>query len=77
MPEYKQLDRVELARRENQELIKLQGRQILRRVLNEALVEMEYEFQAALNQGQILELDADKDDLRQLLATVSQKVLGQ
>jgi hypothetical protein len=49
---YKELHEAELSWRENREQINLQGRQILRRVLNEALTELSEQFIAALENGE-------------------------
>ena len=68
-------DEVALAWLENREKVTLQGRQILRRVLNEALNELDIEFKAAIQRGEILELDAGKDDIKRLLLQASQKEL--
>jgi len=64
---YKEISEVDLAWRENREQITLDARQILRRVLNRALVQLDREFQDGLKEGHILELNPNKDSLRKLL----------
>lgn len=72
---YKGIEEAELAWRENRENITLQGRQILRRVLNEALQELDRQFMEALNRGEILEINPGQQELRQLLFESAQKEL--
>lgn len=76
MAGYKKIDETDLAWRENREKVTLQGRQLLRRVLNEALDELDAQFQAALKRGEILELDPTKEELKSLLLDHAQKELG-
>jgi hypothetical protein len=73
---YKELHEAELSWRENREQINLQGRQILRRVLNEALTELSEQFIAALENGEILEINPGQQELKALLLKHSQKELG-
>lgn len=74
---YKELTEVELAWRDNRENITLQGKQILRRVLNQALLELDRQFIEALNRGEILEINPGKDELRALLLASATKELGE
>jgi hypothetical protein len=64
---YRELTEAELTWRENRENITLQGRQILRRVLNSALVELDNQFMDALNRGEILEINPGQKELKELL----------
>jgi hypothetical protein len=67
---------IELAWVENKERIELQGKQLLRRVLDKALTELDTQFTAALDRGEVLELDPGKDDLRALLLAAARKELA-
>lgn len=77
MSYYKEISEVDLAWRENREKINLQGRQLLRRTLNRALAQLDYEFSNGLRDGKILELDPDKAELKALLLENAQKELTQ
>lgn len=76
MAGYKELSEVELAWRENRENITLQGRQLLRRVLNKALLELDRQFVEALNRGEILEINPGQEELKALLLANAQKELS-
>jgi hypothetical protein len=73
---YRELSEAELVWRENRENINLQGRQLLRRVLNAALVELDLQFREALNNGEILEINPTKEELQQLLLASAERELG-
>jgi hypothetical protein len=73
---YRELSEAELVWRENRENINLQGRQLLRRVLNSALVELDEQFRDALNRGEILEITPTKIELQQLLLASAERELG-
>jgi hypothetical protein len=72
---YKEISQAELAWRENRENINLQARQILRRVLNKALTELDHQFIKGLEEGVILEINPGKKELKALLLKSSQKEL--
>lgn len=72
---YKEISEVELAWRENRELITLQGRQLLRRVLNAALVELDTQFLEALNRGEIIQIAPGQEELKSLLLASAKKEL--
>lgn len=72
---YRQIDEAELAWRENRENITLQGRQILRRVLNTALAELDRQFMDALNRGEIMEINPEKQELNELLLQSAKREL--
>ncbi len=72
---YREISEVDLAWRENRENVTLQGRQILRRVLNAALAELDAQFVEALERGEILEINPGQDELRELLFRSAQKEL--
>jgi len=72
---YRELSDVELSWRENRENINLQARQILRRVLNDALTELDKQFTEALERGEILEINPGQEQLRELLFQSAQKEL--
>ncbi len=74
---YREISEVDLAWRENRENITLQGRQILRRVLNEALAELDRQFVEALERGEVLEINPGQDELRELLFRSAQKELAE
>ena len=69
MSGYREISEVDLAWRDNKEVVTLQARQILRRVLNRALVQLDREFQDGLREGKILELNPTKEELKELLLT--------
>lgn len=72
---YKEISEVELTWRENRENISLQGRQILRRVLNKALFELDKQFLEALERGEILEINPGQNELKELLFKSAQAEL--
>jgi len=76
MAGYREKGEVELAWLEAREQIALQGRQLLRRVLDVALVQLDKEFNAALHQGKIVDITLDKDELRDLLLRSAKRELG-
>ena len=76
MAGYTGLSEKELVWRENRELISLQARQILRRVLDVALTELDKEFNAALKNNQIVKITADEESLSRLLLSAAKKELG-
>ena len=76
MAGYKEIGPVDLAWRENRERIALQARQLTRRILDVALVQLDTEFQQGLRDGKILELDAGKEELKALLLKSAQRELG-
>lgn len=73
---YTRKDEVTLAWLDNRDTVKSQGSMLLRRVLNEALTELDAQFTAALKAGQVLELDPDKSAIKALLLKVAQKELS-
>ena len=75
MSGYTKKDEVRLAWDENREKIQLQGRQILRRVLNVALDVLDRKFKDAQHRGEILQLDYDKSELKALLRETANKEL--
>lgn len=72
---YRELSDIELAWRENRENISLQGRQILRRMLNEALIELDKQFSEGLTRGEVLEINPTKQELKDLLFKSAQREL--
>jgi len=74
---YREISEVELVWRENRENINLQGRQILRRVLNTALAELDKQFLEALERGEILEINPGQEELKELLFRSAQAELKQ
>lgn len=70
-------DDLQLAWMEAREKLNLVGRQVLRRVLNEALTELDVQFQAAIQRGEVLELEASREELQSLLLSAAQKQLGE
>ena len=67
---------IELAWRENLDQIELQGRQLLRRVMEQAKRELDKQFTAALKRGEVLQLHAGQDDLRALMFAAAKRELG-
>jgi len=72
---YKQISEAELAWRENRENINLLGRQLLRRVLNEVLTELDRQFLEGLERGEILEINPSARELKELLLNHAKKEL--
>lgn len=72
---YREISEVDLVWRENRENINLQGRQILRRVLNTALAELDKQFVEALERGEVLEINPGQDELKELLFKSAQAEL--
>jgi hypothetical protein len=72
---YKELTEIELVWRENRENVSLKGRQILRRVLNQVLLEIDEQFLEALNRGEILEINPNQKELKEFLFRSAQKEL--
>lgn len=64
----------QLAWSESRERLTLQGRQLLRRVLNVALTEAAQEFEAGLHRGDLIEFDGA--DLKKLLLRAAVSELG-
>lgn len=73
---YREVSEAELAWRDNRENITLQGRQLLRRVLNKALTELDRQFLDALERGEIIEINPGKDELAELLLKYAQRELN-
>lgn len=72
---YREISEVDLVWRENRENINLQGRQILRRVLNTALAELDRQFVEALERGEVLEINPGQEELKELLFKSAQAEL--
>jgi hypothetical protein len=72
---YKKLSDQELVWRENRARIEQQGKFLLKRLLNEALAELDVQFLEELAKGNLLELDANKEDLKALLLRKAQTSL--
>jgi hypothetical protein len=72
---YREISEPELVWRENRENISLQGRQILRRLLNTALTELDQQFIEALERGEILQINPGQQELKELLFKSAQKEL--
>ena len=73
---YRELSEAELVWRENRENVTLQGRQLLRRVLNQALLELDRQFQDALNRGELIEISPGQEELKELLLVSAERELG-
>lgn len=64
------------AQQEGRELLKLQARQLVNRIINKALYEWDAEYNAALARGERLTLGSGKEDLRVLLLKHATKELA-
>lgn len=73
---YKKVDDVVLTARDARERFQLEGRQLLRRVLNEVLAEVDLEFQRAIHDGTIVEFVPDRDELKRRLLKHAKKELA-
>lgn len=76
MAGYRKKGPAELAWLDSRDTITLQARQLLRRVLDEALYELDVEFNAALHRGELLDLSLDKTELKGLLLKAARRELG-
>ncbi len=72
---YKELTETDLSWRENRENVTLQARQLLRRVLNVALTELDRQFMEGIQRGEILQINPGQKELKELLLKTSQKEL--
>lgn len=71
----KKLTESQLAYKEDSEYLTLNGRQILRRVMNEAQFELEKIHLAAQAKGEVVRVAADLDALAALLLTAAKSEL--
>jgi hypothetical protein len=76
MPGYKKISEPDLAWREARERFLLEGRQLMRRVMDQVLDEVDTEFQTALLNGRVLEFKPDNDELKRRLLRTAKKELG-
>ena len=76
MAGHKHLDPFELGWRENRENVNLRGRQVLRRVLNEALNEVSNVYWEAAADGKVVKIDFSDAELEKLLLDHANRELG-
>ena len=76
MPNYITKDNVQLAYDANKKRLRAEGAIILDAVLNLALTEMTTQFNAALGEGQILEIGGTREEMKEFLRVAAQKQLG-
>lgn len=76
MKGYTEREDTSLTWSENRERITLQGRQLLRRVLNQALAQASREYLDGLHRGQVLQLGFSEGELKRLLLQASVKELA-
>ena len=73
---YKKKNKGVLAFQANVKRIRCEANIVLQEVLNSALAEMSDEFDAAFNDGNILEIECTPDELKKLLLRAAQRELG-
>jgi hypothetical protein len=76
MAGYKRKDAVTLAFDANKKRLRAEGSIILAEVMNEALAEMDDEFQAALKEGRILEISGTRAEMKEFLRRAAVRELG-
>lgn len=76
MPEYVAKDQTQLTYEANVKRIRTEGRVVLDTMLNEALAAHSKAFNAGVQRGELLELRLDAQDVKRLLGSSAQKVLG-
>lgn len=76
MPKYLYKDAVALAFDANKKRLRLEGRILLDRIMNEALAEMTHEFNAGLERGELLNVGGSPEDLRRFLRVAAGRELG-
>lgn len=72
---YRNKDEATLNWMENREKVELKGRQLLRRLMNEVLVELDLEFQAAQKKNQLMEFEADDKAVKARFLRVARREL--
>lgn len=72
---YRKKDNIRLTYMENEKRMRLEGRLLVERLLNEAVAEMSAEFDEALANGQLLVVGDTRDDLQRYLRTAADKLL--
>lgn len=76
MAGYRYKDRVDLEFSANLKRLRVEGRIILDDVLNEALNEMNFQFQAALARGEILSIGGSREDMKAYLRAAAERQLS-
>jgi len=76
VPNYISKDNVALAFDANKKRLRCEGQIILAEVMNAALSEMTQQFNAALGEGQILEIGGTREEMKEFLRIAAQKQLG-
>jgi len=76
VPNYITKDNVQLAYDANKKRLRAEGSIILAEVMNSALSEMTAQFNAALGNGQILEIGGTREEMKEFLRIAAQKQLG-
>jgi hypothetical protein len=76
MNKYRYKNTTDLAWQENKEAVTLLCKQVHNIVLNEALHELDEEFTAALNQGEILNVTFDRKQVESLFVKIAQEQFG-
>lgn len=76
MSGYRYKDGAAMAYDRNKKRLRLEGRLVLDEVLNVALAEMTTEFNAALLQGETLELEGTREEILSYLRNAAARQLG-
>lgn len=76
MPNYNHKDAVALAYDANKKRLRLEGRIILDRLMNEALAEMTHEFNEGLQRGELLNIGGSAEELKGFLRIAARRELG-
>lgn len=76
MPSYGYKDDVALAYDANKKRLRVEGNIVLAAVMNEALREMTSQFNAALAQGDVLEITGSREELKGILLQAAKRELA-
>ena len=77
MPNYRYKDEVALAYDANKKRLRLEGRILLDRIMNEALAEMTDQFNRGLERGEVLLIGGSEDEFKSFLRIAASRELGQ
>ena len=76
MPKYMHKDRVQLAFDANKKRLRTEGAIVLAAVMNEALAEMTYQFNEALERGELLEIGGSREEMKAFFRQAADRQLG-
>ena len=76
MPDYRHKDRVALVYDANKKRLRCEGQVILAALMNEALHQMTEDFNAAVAEGNLLEIGGSREEMKEFLRRAAVKHLG-